>query len=333
MTSSYDAAVIDDLILKHPDLIRAGRSAQFLQLEAIVWSKQHRTDGFIPTHMPPLFSGSPTLADDIGSLVEVGRWAEVPDGGWQIVGFLDSQMSAARIAQKRELGSIRYDNWQAREAAKHAPNALGKSTNAFISNSNATAPPRPATQGKGEGVGARADTLPRASAGSAAPPMDGDDEDDSDSSSRCDRCGVVVLDDEGKVLGDDLYCPTCRDYRRADGNACTALTKATGEPCSQRVKEGHWCQYHRQPRSRGSDPSIGQPQLDRERRKAQAKAETEARKASEARTAALALETMTPAQRREAVKQEWERSQYEYDEEYHGDELDRAAGIVVPAEE
>ena len=51
----------------------------------------------------------PQKAADL--LVKSTLW-EAVDGGWQIVGFTDSQMSAERVKAQQDAAKARYDKWR-----------------------------------------------------------------------------------------------------------------------------------------------------------------------------------------------------------------------------
>jgi hypothetical protein len=48
MTSSYESALVDVAMIEDPRLLTLPRGVRLLYLEALVWSKAHLTDGFIP---------------------------------------------------------------------------------------------------------------------------------------------------------------------------------------------------------------------------------------------------------------------------------------------
>jgi hypothetical protein len=365
---------VTDTAFDDPRLVALGRSARLLHFEALAYSNRHVTGGLISTAALARLTDDPDPETSAKLLVAVGLW-EAAEDGHRIIWLLDDQPGVGEINRQATYNRERQAKRRRHLHGDHSdcdprfcdaarlgvtgditrdrPKSVLTAAAETRRNALVTPPrPDPTRPDRREGIGSRGkeegSALPALArsgltAVRAAAAERGDDDDDS----ICDRCEVVLLDDEGKVRGNDIFCPTCIDYRRADPEACMALKKDTGETCMQRVKEGqHFCQYHRQPRSRGTDPSIGQEALDRLRatykcswdegegtcgnrvategdlcEKHRKKVERRAH-----RTAALALEAMTPAERREAIRQEMERSQYEYDERYHGDELDRAAG-------
>ena len=106
MSSSYDSAIIDTALIEHPDLVRLSRGIRYMYVKAIVWSRVHRTDGLIPKHMLHRITDEPEADAGALELVRVGRWVD-HDENWEIVGFLDNQMSAAQVAQERDQARAR----------------------------------------------------------------------------------------------------------------------------------------------------------------------------------------------------------------------------------
>lgn len=114
MSSSYDSAIIDTAMIHHPDLLRVSSAARFLWVEGMVYSKLHKTDGRIEKHAIRLVSVEPDAEIAAASLVAVGRWLDEGDA-WVIVGFLDSQWSAERVAKQREQSRARLDRFRDNE--------------------------------------------------------------------------------------------------------------------------------------------------------------------------------------------------------------------------
>ena len=111
MTSSYDSALIDSALIDDPRLTELPRNIRFLHIEALVWSKQRRTDGYIPAASLARLTDESDPRQAADELQRVGLWA-MTDSGWRIVDYLDSQMSAARVRAKQEAARERYDRWQ-----------------------------------------------------------------------------------------------------------------------------------------------------------------------------------------------------------------------------
>src|SRR5512142_634797 len=106
--SSYDAAIIDTEILEHPDLLDLPRGARLLNIEAIVWSRLHHTDGRIPRQALRKLTDEPDPVAAARLLTSAGRWV-MTDIGWMIVDFLEKQWSAEKVRAKREDARKRYD--------------------------------------------------------------------------------------------------------------------------------------------------------------------------------------------------------------------------------
>jgi|GEM_PF-4035224 hypothetical protein len=276
--SSYDAAVVDTAMLEHPDLIRLSRGVRLMYLEALVWSKLHRTDGQIPKHMLRRISDEADVESAARSLVEVQRWEDDGDE-WSIVDYLTTQMSAARVARRQETARVRFDRWSAGSSNDVA--------NDVANDSARPAPPRPKRAGGG---GAGGGSRGRAEPGAPTPGRPGDIPplDGPDNATPCSRCGVMLDTDEMEWPSqsdrdlDKPFCPTCLRYAKEHGRIggnhddgiCLALKK-NGEPCSVRVATAEdfnpWCSlYHGAASKRGINPQIGQPYLNKHRAEVQA---------------------------------------------------------------
>lgn len=153
MSSSYDSALIDTAMIDDPRLLRLPRSIRLFHLEALVWSKLHRSDGFVPTGAVGRMTDEPDPQFAAGELVRVELWHVAPDG-WQIVRFTDTQMSAARVEAKRAAAKERYDRWSS--ATKRVGNAMGNGPG----NGSARPPAPPARQGRGQKGGGNAKVIP-----------------------------------------------------------------------------------------------------------------------------------------------------------------------------
>lgn len=130
MTSSYDAALVDVATIEDHRLLTLPRGVRLLYLEALVWSKAHLTDGFIPATALNRLTDEPEAHQAAKELARVGLW-DMTDAGWRILGFLDTQMSAQRVREKREAARERYDRWQTSSPKR-------------VSNAAANDPARPA---------------------------------------------------------------------------------------------------------------------------------------------------------------------------------------------
>jgi hypothetical protein len=122
MTSSYDSALVDVAMIEDPRLLKLSRGIRLLHLEALVWSKAHLTDGFIPAGAINRLTDEPDASKAARELVAVGLWNMTAEG-WTIVGFTDTQMSAQRVRDKRRAARERYDRYQHSVTTKRVNNA------------------------------------------------------------------------------------------------------------------------------------------------------------------------------------------------------------------
>jgi hypothetical protein len=138
-------------MIEDPRLVVLPRGIRLLAIEALVWSKLHQTDGYLPRAAVVRMTDEPEPLQAAEQLEEAGIWEPAEGGGWQIVGFTDTQMSAARVRQKRDGAKVRYDEWLAREDAKRVGNAVGNGA----APPAPPAPPRPASKAGGGKRGGR----------------------------------------------------------------------------------------------------------------------------------------------------------------------------------
>jgi hypothetical protein len=115
-------ARIDDTHADHPKVIAAGPMAELLDVRAICWSNRFETDGRVTrAALVQLSRGIRAPERAVNRLVEVERWRVVSqrDGfdGWEIVGFLDAQIS--RAEREAERASAR-ERQRRRRARGHA---------------------------------------------------------------------------------------------------------------------------------------------------------------------------------------------------------------------
>jgi hypothetical protein len=128
--SSYDAAIIDLATLDDHRLLECSRGARFMHVEALVWSRAHRTDGAIPRGVLARIAwDEPDVAAAADELVRAGVWA-VSDRGWDIVDFLATQWSKAKVEAKRQQSRDRYERWQegGQRGRKRAAKRVGNGT-------------------------------------------------------------------------------------------------------------------------------------------------------------------------------------------------------------
>jgi hypothetical protein len=105
-------ALLDDNIVDHPKLRRAGSLGMALHFSGIVYSQRHLTDGFlarevVASFLPDLADyrllGKPTTKEQLASrLVEIRLW-ETVEGGWQIHDWLDWNDSREVILARRKV--------------------------------------------------------------------------------------------------------------------------------------------------------------------------------------------------------------------------------------
>jgi hypothetical protein len=116
----------------------------------MVWSKLRRTDGFIPTGGLARLTDEANPAEAARELVRATLWAAAP-GGWQIVDYLTTQMSAARVEQMKQGAAERYDAWR----AKHPDHPRGKPQRVAntVANGPALPPALPPAREGAEGGG------------------------------------------------------------------------------------------------------------------------------------------------------------------------------------
>jgi hypothetical protein len=105
-------ALLDDNIVDHPKLRRAGSLGMALHFSGIVYSQRHLTDGFlarevVASFLPDLADyrllGKPVTKEQLASrLVEIRLW-ETVEGGWQIHDWLDWNDSREVILARRKV--------------------------------------------------------------------------------------------------------------------------------------------------------------------------------------------------------------------------------------
>lgn len=115
--SSLDSALVDAEILRPPLAPGLSRTARLLNIEAYVWSRANHTDGVIPDGQLRWVTDEPDADSVAAELISAGVWARTT-GGWSIVRFLDSQMSAERVANRVASNRDRYERYLARQGGK-----------------------------------------------------------------------------------------------------------------------------------------------------------------------------------------------------------------------
>lgn len=98
---------------EHPKVLHAGDDGGWLYVCAIMWSKEHDTDGFIPEHVVPRLTGLKQPLKVVAKCVTAGL-LEVVDGGWAIHDYLEVQESSeARKAAGRKAATVRWERARA----------------------------------------------------------------------------------------------------------------------------------------------------------------------------------------------------------------------------
>jgi len=87
---------IDDGMATHPKILKAGPIALAIQIRAICYASQNKTDGFIPFAAVPLLTlgldQHPNSLDWPSIMTDNGLW-DVHDDGYMVHGFLDWNLS------------------------------------------------------------------------------------------------------------------------------------------------------------------------------------------------------------------------------------------------
>lgn len=110
---------ISDDLPDDPRMLQLPRGVRLLHLEAMVWCNRYGTDGAIPRYGVRRITDEPEPEDAAKHLVSVGLWDDTDDG-WEIVGFLDDQPSAADAERTRELAKQRQRRQRQHRAGDHS---------------------------------------------------------------------------------------------------------------------------------------------------------------------------------------------------------------------
>jgi hypothetical protein len=92
VTSSYDAAIVDEGMIEDERLLTLDRSTRLLHIEATVWSKARRTDGRIPKGAIRRLTDAADPERAAAELVQAGVWRQT-DNGWDLADFMGRQLS------------------------------------------------------------------------------------------------------------------------------------------------------------------------------------------------------------------------------------------------
>jgi hypothetical protein len=112
-----------------PKLLAISRGARLLHVEGLVWSNRVGSDGHIPTAALVRITDQPDPVAAANELVGAGKWRETPTG-WEIVGFLVDQPSAADVATSQQLNRERQQRWRWHQLGKHDLCPPGRRCNA-----------------------------------------------------------------------------------------------------------------------------------------------------------------------------------------------------------
>lgn len=90
---------LSDGFHSRPDILALSRDARLLHIEALGWSNEQLTDGYIPAAVLRKITDAENPEPLITELVEHGLWSDAPDGGW-FVEWTD-QETAERVKARR----------------------------------------------------------------------------------------------------------------------------------------------------------------------------------------------------------------------------------------
>jgi hypothetical protein len=171
MTSSYDAALVDTAMIESEAMLSLDYEVRWLWLEALVWSKQHRSDGRIPAGRLRRLTdlGDPEVAAT--ALVEAGLWLMTADG-WQIVDYADTQLTKARVERKIAIAKDARDRYEDRHPGRsHRKGDVSPEESPDASASLPASPPAKGVGRQVNGGGAAGPVEPAAAALEEVPPL------------------------------------------------------------------------------------------------------------------------------------------------------------------
>jgi hypothetical protein len=178
MSSSYVAAQVDMAMVGSPVMRRLPRGSRYLYIEALACSRLYLTDGTIPKDALGQMTDEPDPTTAAGQLLLAGLWTDEGDH-WQIVGWAESQMTAAQVAIKRSGAKKRYADWQYRDPTTRLPKS--KRVSEVPNDTDLT---RPDKEGKGR-------------SGAAAPKA---------RASAPDKCTCSLVWKDGQPIGHESRC-------------------------------------------------------------------------------------------------------------------------------
>lgn len=103
---------------EHPKVLQAGDDGGWLFVCAIMWSKEHDTDGFVPAYALTRLTGLKQPSKIAARLVAAGLF-EVADGGWMVHDYLEIQESSQK---RRDAGRKAAEARWEKERAKQTQN-------------------------------------------------------------------------------------------------------------------------------------------------------------------------------------------------------------------
>ena len=103
---------LTDTFITDPDIISLPVPSRYLVVEALIYSNTHLTDGRITAASLDHLTRHPEREVAAAQLVTAGLWDQHPDGGWQIVRFLDDQRTAEQVRNDRAKGAERQSKWR-----------------------------------------------------------------------------------------------------------------------------------------------------------------------------------------------------------------------------
>jgi len=111
--------VVDDSLLER--LAHEGLSIEhaYLHMEALAYCSRLATDGLLPSDLSRV-SRITTPIHGAVALWHVGLWQPHPAGGWEIVGYLDEQRSAARIEEDKQRARERAERSRRHKSGDHS---------------------------------------------------------------------------------------------------------------------------------------------------------------------------------------------------------------------
>ncbi len=89
-----------------------------VHVNGLMWSVKYRQDGLVAQQALRYLHVDGARLDLVEELIKVRLWETHGDAGWQIVGFLEHQTSAADLAEQREQARLRQQRWRDKQIAE-----------------------------------------------------------------------------------------------------------------------------------------------------------------------------------------------------------------------